>query len=205
MMDFFGIANGVISTIEGWGYIGIFIIIAIESFAIPLPAEIVLIPAGFLVAEGKFSLIYLILISTIGSLVGSLISYFIAFKFGRKGTEKLLKRYKTFTFLNKRHLNKSESFFKNNGPLTIFLSRFIPGFRHIISFPAGFSKMNLLKFSIYTLIGSGIYNSFLILIGYFAGTKKEFIWSHFSLVFSGLLILFVISLIVYIKLKKKSR
>jgi len=197
------VMNWFISLLESWGYFGIFILMALESFIIPLPAEIILIPAGFIVFEGNFSLFYLILISTLGSLAGSLLSYFIAFKFGRSEFKKISKKYKKIPFWNVKHLSKSESFFKKYGFITVFVSRFIPIFRYVISFPAGFSKMNLLKFSFYTFLGVGIYNSILILLGYFAGAEWNYLSSNPIIIIIFILLVLIIGTISYRRLKKK--
>ncbi|NCN51834.1 DedA family protein [archaeon] len=195
--------DGLISILESWGYSGIFVLMFLESLIIPVPAEIVLIPAGFLVFKGLMSFFPLLIISTLGSLAGSLFSYFLAYKIGRKGFEKIAKKYSEVPFWDIKHLKNSEKFFKKKGHLTIFFSRFIPGLRHVISLPAGFSKMNIIEFSLYTLFGAGIYNAFLILLGYFAGTNENYFISHVGIISALIAIIFLVGIGVYLKLKNK--
>ncbi len=198
------IIDWLINTLQAWGYTGIFILMALESLVIPVPAEIVLIPAGFLVFKGSMSFTLLIIISTLGSLAGSLLSYLIAYKLGRKSFEKIAKKYSQIPFWNIKHLKNSEKFFEKHGHLTIFISRFVPGLRHVISLPAGFSKMNLFEFSFYTFLGAGIYNSFLIFLGYFVGTKENYLTSHVGIIAGLIVVLFLVGILVYRKLRKES-
>lgn len=197
------ILKELISILQSWGYSGIFILMILESLVIPVPAEIVLIPAGYLAFKGGMSIYLLALVSTLGSLIGSIFSYFLAYKIGRKGFEKLAKKYSEVPFWDIKHLKNSEKFFKKNGHLTVFTSRFVLGLRHVISLPAGFSKMNLLEFSLYTFLGAGIYNSFLIFVGFFAGTKENYLLTHLNLVVGISVLLFILFVILYNKFRRK--
>jgi len=191
------VIDWLITTLEAWGYLGIFILMALESMVVPIPAEVVLIPAGYLIFKGSMSWVYLIVFSILGSLAGSLLSYYLAYKIGRSGFEKLGKKYPGIPFWNQKHLKSSENFFRKNGHVAIFTSRFIPGLRHVISLPAGFSKMNLIEFSIYTTLGAGAYNLFLIFLGYFAGTNQGYLESHITLMVGAIAVIFIVGFLVY--------
>lgn len=143
------------------GYIGVFILMTLESMVAPVPSEAVMPFAGFLVSQGTFSFWMVVLVSTLGSIVGSLISYAIGYYGGYPFVEKLGKYF----FLNKRHLEWTHKFFEKKGSLTIFISRFIPVVRHLISIPAGVAKMNLKRFVFFTAIGACIWNTFLLYVG----------------------------------------
>jgi len=197
------VIDWLVTTLEAWSYLGIFILMTLESMVVPIPAEVVLIPAGYLVFKGSMSWVYLIVFSTLGSLVGSLLSYYIAYKIGRRGFEKLGRKYPRIPFWNQKHLKSSENFFKKNGHVAILTSRFIPGLRHVISLPAGFSKMNLIEFSIYTTLGAGTYNLFLIFIGYLAGTKQGYLESHITLIVGAIAVIFIVGFLVYRKLRNR--
>lgn len=194
-----------LSTIGVLGYIGIFILMALESSIIPIPAELVLIPAGYLAFQGQSSFFWLLIIGTLGSLAGSLLSYLVALALGRKTTEALIDKYGKIAFLHKDSVVKSENYFKNHGHITIFTARFIPVIRHLISLPAGFSKMPLAEFSFYTLIGAGIYNAFLIALGYFAGSNAEWIKSNMTLMTSIIIALIAIGIIFYVWINKRKK
>jgi len=148
--------------IEKTGYVGIGILMTMESMIMPVPSEAVMPFAGFLWFEHKLSFWGIILASTTGSIIGSLISYCI----GAYGGRAFVKKCGRYLLLNEHHLDRTEQFFARHGEITIFISRFIPVVRHLISIPAGLGRMNLLRFSIYTIIGAGLWNSFLAWLGY---------------------------------------
>jgi membrane protein DedA with SNARE-associated domain len=163
------IAATAVQIIAATGYPGIAFLMSLESMVFPVPSEAVMPFAGFLVADGKFTFTGVILASTIGSILGSLASYAM----GYYGGKPFVQRFGKYLLLNTHHLEVSEKFFAKRGEITIFVARFIPVVRHLISIPAGFGKMNLLKFSIYTIIGAGIWNSFLTCAGYYLKTRWE--------------------------------
>lgn len=147
--------------ISSTGYAGLFVLMALESMVAPVPSELVMPFAGFLVADGMMDLWLVIIVTSLASLTGSLISYYLAYY-----TEKeLIHRYGKLFLLNKEHLEKTESWFRKHGNITILVSRFIPVVRHLISIPAGLGRMDIKKFIVYTLIGAIAWNTFLLLVG----------------------------------------
>jgi membrane protein DedA with SNARE-associated domain len=148
--------------IEKLGYPSVFVLMAMESMVFPLPSEAVMPFAGFLIVQKTFTFWQVILVSTFGSIVGSLISYGIGFYGGMP----FVKKFGKYALLDVKELEASEGFFKKYGEITILICRFIPVIRHLISIPAGIGKMNIVKFSIFTIIGAGIWNSFLTYVGY---------------------------------------
>jgi membrane protein DedA with SNARE-associated domain len=161
------LAEHIIQFYETTGYISVFILMTMESMIFPVPSEAVLPPAGLLIAQGKFTYAGVIIASTVGSIFGSLLSYWIGIYGGRPFIEKFGKYF----LLDKKALNWSEKYFEKHGDLTILICRFIPVVRHIISIPAGFGRMNIWKFSLYTIIGAGLWNSFLTWAGVKWGQK----------------------------------
>jgi membrane protein DedA with SNARE-associated domain len=156
------LATYITAFMQSTGYITVFAAMVMESMVFPVPSEAVMPFAGFLIAEGKFTFFWVVLISTLGSLVGSLISYAIGY-FCEKS---VIHKYGKFFFLDKEELDATEKFFNKYGEATIFVSRFIPVIRHLISIPAGFAKMDLMKFYIFTALGAGLWNAFLAYCGY---------------------------------------
>lgn len=148
--------------IEQLGYWGAGFLMALESMVAPVPSELVMPFVGFLAAEEKFSIPTSILATSIGSLVGSMISYYM----GLWGGRPLVLKAGRYLLLNHEHLEWTERWFAKYGSWTIFVSRFIPVVRHLISIPAGLGKMNLSQFCIYTLAGATIWNTFLLFCGY---------------------------------------
>jgi len=164
-----------LSTLSSFGYFGIFILMTIESTIIPFPAEIILIPAGALIADNKLNFYLVLIVAIVGSILGALINYALAFLLGRTLINKLTHKYGKILFINEKSLIKTEKYFEKHGSITTFVGRLIPGIRSFISLPAGFAKMKLVPFCIYTGLGAGIWSAILITIGYLAGTNKEII------------------------------
>ncbi|NTW32816.1 MAG: DedA family protein, partial [Bacteroidetes bacterium] len=143
------------------GYAGIFILMVLESMVAPVPSEAVMPFAGMLISKGEFTFAGVLFFSTFGSIVGSVISYYIGYYGGRP----LVDRFGKYLLLDHHHLDLTEKYFQKKGDITIFICRFIPVVRHLISIPAGMGKMNIIKFSVYTIIGAGIWNAFLTYVG----------------------------------------
>ena len=151
-----------VNFVESAGYPGLFILMVMESTFMPIPSEAVMPPAGFLIEEGKFSFPAVIFFATLGSIVGSLISYGIGFWGGKPFIDK----FGRYLLLDRHHLAITEHYFNRWGNITILVGRFIPVVRHLISLPAGIGKMNLFKFILYTIIGAGAWNALLAYAGY---------------------------------------
>lgn len=150
------------SVIGSIGYVGIFLLMVAESMVIPIPSEAVMPFVGFLVVEGTLSPVWAIVTATAGSIVGSLLSYVI----GRFGGQPLVARYGKYLLLDAEDLEKTDRFFRRRGGATIFIARFIPVVRHLISLPAGFAGMRLLPFCLFTIAGAGLWSAFLTGCGF---------------------------------------
>jgi membrane protein DedA with SNARE-associated domain len=161
----------ILATVHSWGYGGIFILMALESTVLPVPSELVLIPAGYLAYEGKMSFPLIILASTLGSLFGASINYFFALKVGRP----FLERWGKYFFVRAELLHKTDAFFEKHGAVSTFTGRLIPGIRHLISLPAGLTRMPLTKFAFYTCLGAGLWSAVLTTFGYFIGGNETLI------------------------------
>jgi len=158
-----------LSTINYFGYFGIFFLMILESMVLPVPSEFVMPFAGFIAAQGKLNLIIVIVFSTIGSIAGSLLSYYI----GKRWGTRLIESYGKYVLVDIDDLKKTQEWFDKRGELTIFFSRLVPVVRHLISIVAGVGKMNVKKFSFYTILGATIWNSLLAYLGYVLGQNWE--------------------------------
>ena len=150
-------------------YIGLFISTLIESTFVPIPAEVTMIPAGYLVQKGALNFWTVLSVSVAGTVVGSYINYWIAKHYGRK----LFKQYGKYFFMTPAKMEKLEGFYKQHGALSTFIGRLLPGLRHYISFPAGLAKMRLDQFFFYTALGGAIWMSILLIIGYKIGDNEH--------------------------------
>jgi membrane protein DedA with SNARE-associated domain len=201
MMNFI---NSLINIFGHLGYQGIIILMTMESSIIPIPSELVIPPAGILAARGEMNLLYVIIAGVIGSLLGAILSYWISWLLGRAFIY-ILADHKIAKILRITpvKVEKAEKFFLKYGSISIFIGRLLPVVRHLISIPAGFSKMNFGKFVFYTFAGSAIWVSVLAVGGYYLGAKIEVIVEHFKIIVEILLVIVLLGLIIF-WLKKKS-
>ncbi|MDD5272144.1 MAG: DedA family protein [Methylovulum sp.] len=193
------VINWLVTTIGSMGYTGIFLLMAMESSIIPIPSEIIMPPAGYLVQEGKMNMALVILSGTSGSLFGAYVNYFAARWLGRP----LLVKYGHYVLIREETLLRVENYFTEHGEISTFIGRLLPVIRHLISIPAGLAGMNHLKFSLYTLLGAFIWVSILTLIGYFLGQNQELILRYSHQVVIGLVGFSVLLVAVYLKMKAK--
>ncbi len=157
-----------VDTIGATGYAGISLLMALESSIIPIPSELVMPPAGYLASQGRMELWAAILAGTTGSLVGAYANYYAARHLGRP----LILKYGRYVLMPPEKFLKVERFFIEHGEISTFIGRLLPVVRHLISIPAGLSGMNHLRFSLYTLMGAGIWVTILTFIGYAIGRNQ---------------------------------
>jgi len=192
------LAQMLVDLIFDWGYIGIFIMMAIESSFIPFPSEIVLIPAGYLASQGEMSIAMIMLSALGGSMVGAFINYYLALTLGRK----ILIKYGKYFFIKVESLEKMEDFFEKHGHISTFTGRLIPGIRQLISVPAGLARMNLAQFSLFTALGAGIWAAVLTLLGFYIGENQTLIHTYLREITIAVLLGLVIIVGVYYTIKK---
>lgn len=136
--------------ISAGGYAGVALLMAIESACVPLPSEIIMPFAGYLVSTGRFSLFAVATAGAIGCNLGSIIAY----EAGKRGGRPLLERYGRYFLIGVDELDVADRFFAKHGAKAVLIGRLLPVIRTFIAFPAGVVRMPLLKFHIYTFVGS---------------------------------------------------
>jgi membrane protein DedA with SNARE-associated domain len=193
----------VISIISGMGYGGVILLMAIESACIPLPSEVIMPFAGYLVSTGRFSLQAVAIAGAVGCLLGSYVAYFVGATGGRQAFE----RYGRFVLISPHELELADHWFARWGSVTVFIARLLPVIRTFIAFPAGVSRMGLWRFSIYTLLGS--YPWCLALA--FAGMKLGEHWRDLAPYFHrfdnliAALLVVAVAVFVYARLRGRNR
>ncbi|HBM16334.1 MAG TPA: DedA family protein [Lentisphaeria bacterium] len=204
-----------------WGFVIIFVLMAIESSVIPLPSEVIMIPAGFLAYRGGLTfqsphvdVIVAIAVGGVGSLVGAMVNYYISLWLGRP----ILYRYGKYFFLKPQLLERAEEIFRKYGDITTFVCRFLPAIRHLISIPAGLSRMDIKRFSFYTTLGAGMWCAILTYIGYYLGhiaenmsyadivnKGKGLLAEHFIWIIVGLVVIIAVYGYIHHKIVKGSQ
>lgn len=159
------LSDFVIAVIEQLGYAGVFVGMTLESVGLPIPSEVIMPFAGYVVWEGGLTLIGITLAGTLGCLAGSLIAYYI----GLWGGRPLLEHYGKYVLIRKRELDLADKWFGKYGDKAVFVGRLLPVVRTYISFPAGIVKMDVKKFSLYTVLGSLLWCFGLAYIGVLLG------------------------------------
>jgi len=204
-----------------WGFLIIFIFMAIESSFIPFPSEVVMIPAGFLAFRGELSFgsplvdaSAAVLCGLLGSMTGAYFNYYFALWLGRP----FLHKFGHYFFLPPKTLDRAEEIFRKYGDITTFVCRLLPAIRQVISVPAGLAKMNIFRFSLFTGLGAGIWVIILTAIGYYLGSLakdmsykelvhkgKDILHHNYIWIFLGLAVVIIAYLIVHNMIMKSSR
>ncbi len=161
------VSSFIITTIEQFGYAGVFVAMLLESAGVPLPSEVIMPFAGYVAWEGKLTLIGVTVAGTLGCLVGALVLYGV----GLYGGRPLLDRYGKYVLIRKSELDRADKWFEQYGELTVFVSRMVPVIRSFFSLPAGMTHMNIAKFSLYTTLGSFPWCLALAYLGVFLGPR----------------------------------
>lgn len=193
------IVSAILHFVEAFGYFGIFFMSMLESTFLPIPSEATLIPAGYLIYQGKMSAAPVFVFSLLGTMTGSLVNYGIAFRYGRA----LLVRYEKIFRMSEEKLLKMEKFFVRHGAVSIFIGRLIFGVRHYISFPAGLARMDLKSFCFFTCTGGGIWTIILLSLGYMAGGNEAFLARTVPLLKIALALAAALIVFAYIRKNKK--
>ena len=195
------VVDFIVQTVGSLGYLGIFLMMFLESSFFPFPSEVVMIPAGYLAYKGEMNMYLVILFGILGSLAGALFNYYIAVKFGRR----FLIKYGKYFFIKEETIVKMEEFFKKHGHISTFSGRLIPVVRQYISLPAGLAKMNLFVFSLYTSLGAGIWVAILAILGYYLGDNEGLIKEYLRYIIVAILIALVVLAFWYYRKTKRNK
>jgi membrane protein DedA with SNARE-associated domain len=169
------------------GYLVLFLLIVLESTAVPIPSLLVMPFAGYMASRGDFSLPAILLINAAGATTGSGLSYW----FGLRGGKAALLRWGKYILVKPKDIEKTEVYFQKYGARTVFIARFLPVIRHIISIPAGIARMPLPKFFGLTLAGASLWGGGLMVLGYELGDHWEGVvktWKKFDLIVAGVIV-----------------
>ena len=190
--------------VSDFGYFGIFLAMTIESASIPLPSEIIMPFTGFLVSQGRFDFWAVVFVGALGNLAGSWIMYWFGYWGQEVVVRKFIRNYGKFILVSEVELDRTEKWFRRWGDWIVFISRVLPIVRTFISVPAGIARVNFLRFSILTFVGSFVWSTLLTYIGFVLGENWDSIEPIFRkfdylIVFAGLTVL---GILIYHKYKE---
>lgn len=188
--------NFIIQIIESWGYLGVGLLIAIENIFPPIPSEVILAFGGFMTTKTVLNEVGVIISATIGSTIGAIVLYLIGKILNKERLEKIVSgKVGKVLRLKPQDIEKADKWFDTKGQKTVFICRFIPIVRSLISIPAGMSEMKIWKFLLYTVFGSAIWNTVLVLLGKKLGDSWETVVNVFDN-FSHIILIILIILCV---------
>ena len=167
------LAAWVTGVVQTGGYPGIAGLTILENLFPPIPSELILPVAGFLVAQGRLEFVWVVAASTLGSLLGALILYGLGYQLGERRLRRFVARYGCWLALEESDVEQAQEWFRKHGGLAVLIGRLIPSVRSIISIPAGLAHMPLLPFVAYTTVGSAFWNTALVAAGWLLGDQWE--------------------------------
>lgn len=188
----------IIQLIESTSYLGIFILMGLESALIPIPSEITMPFSGFLASKGELSFWGIVIVGTVANLAGSLLAYYIGFILEETILLGLIRKYGKFILLSEHEYHKAEHWFRKYGDKIIFITRLLPGIRTVISLPAGMFEMDIKKFVIYTTLGCLIWSIFLTYVGYVLGENWNSLEPYYRKFELVIVVLLVAGIIYYV-------
>ncbi|REK74652.1 DedA family protein [Paenibacillus paeoniae] len=192
---------------EQFGYLGILLMIALENLFPPIPSEVILTFGGFMTTYTSLTALGVIVVATLGSLIGAIILFYIGRLLGVERLEKIVDRWGRFLRVKKEDIRKADAWFDKYGYWAVFLCRMVPLIRSLISLPAGMSGMKLVPFLFFTTIGTLIWNTILVTVGAAVGDNwtaiVEFMDVYSNIAYAIIALVAIIVLILYIRRARK--
>ncbi|MGF2098398.1 DedA family protein [Mammaliicoccus lentus] len=186
------------SVMEQFGYFGIALLILVENVFPPIPSEVILTFGGFMTTKSELSIFGVVLASTIGSVGGAVILYWIGRILNVERLERIIEKWGKYLRLTKEDVRKADAWFDKYGPWTVFFCRFIPLIRSLISIPAGMSGMNQWLFLVLTTLGTLIWNLVLVLVGAKVGNNWHQIVNYMDVYSNIMYVVIAVSAVIFI-------
>lgn len=200
--------NWITDFMEQFGYLGILFLIALENVFPPIPSEVILTFGGFMTTKTELTALGVIVIATLGSVIGAIILYYIGRILDVERLEKIIDRWGKYLRVKKEDIRRADAWFDKHGNLAVFLCRMVPLIRSLISIPAGMSGMKLVPFLFYTTIGTIIWNTILVLLGTMVGDRWEDIVSfmdvYSNIAYAIIAICIIVVIVLYIRRFRKN-
>ncbi len=178
--------NGMLAGLEGWvvdvvysfGYVGVALLIALQNVFPPIPSALILPLAGFLVGQGRFSFLPVLAAATSGSVASALVFYALGRWLGEERVRRLVGRFGRFVLVEEADLDRVNGWFERRGGTAVLFGRLVPGVGTFVSLPAGFWRMPLPRFVLYTALGTGVWNGTFIGLGWTLGARWRLVQQY---------------------------
>ena len=200
----------ILNIMNQFGYIGVFLLIAIENIFPPIPSEVILLFGGFMTTYTRLNIIGMVIASTLGSVIGAIVLYYIGKIFNKDRLKKIISgKIGKIIRLKPSDIDKADQWFDTKGNKTVFFCRFVPLIRSLISIPAGMSEMPMGKFLLYTVIGSTIWNTVLIIVGSIVGENWTSIlnildtYSHIVVILLAIIVVVFVYIFYHKRMKQE--
>ncbi|MET9428473.1 DedA family protein [Streptomyces sp. NPDC003036] len=197
-----GVAGWAVDLVGTMGGPGAGLAIALENLFPPLPSEVILPLTGFAAGQGVLTLASALFWTTLGSVAGAVVLYWIGVLFGRERVHRIWAR---LPLVKASDLERTEKWFAKHGTKAVFLGRMVPIFRSLISVPAGVERMPMAVFAMLTTLGSLIWNSVLVMAGYWLGDQWEVVETYVGILSKAVLLLVVVAFAAYVAVRLRGR
>jgi membrane protein DedA with SNARE-associated domain len=196
---FAAVAEWVVNAVDFFGYVGIFVLVVLGNLHLPVPTQLTLPLAGFLIGQGRFTFIEVMLWSTLAAVAVSLIFYYVGSWVGEEKLRRFVGRFGRFLFVGEKDLDKAGDVFERHGGKAIFLGHLVPGVGAFISIPAGLRQMSIIgRFMVYTILGSIVWNGAHVIAGWILGENWDVVKEYATIIEIGVLVAVVVAIVVFV-------
>jgi membrane protein DedA with SNARE-associated domain len=193
------VAEWVTNVVDFFGYIGIFVLVVLGNLHLPVPTQLTLPLAGFLVGQGRFTFVEVMAWSTAAAVAVSLIFYYVGFWFGEEKLRRFVGRFGRFVFIGEKDLDKAGDVFERHGGKAIFFGHLVPGVGAFISIPAGLRHMSIIgRFMVYTILGSIVWNGVHVFLGWVLGENWEVVKQYATIIEIAVLAAVVVGIVLFV-------
>ena len=200
--QFSGLTGWVASVIDSLGAFGVAVLVALESIIPPIPSEIVLAMAGYLSSQGRFNVVLIVLAATAGSLVGALVLYWLG---AALGEERLKRWLDHIPLVDRDDLEQADRWFERHGRWAVLIGRVVPVVRSLVSIPAGANRMPLGEFVLLITLGSGVWNTLIVGLGFALGSQWQQVDRYSSWFNYAIFAVFAVMIVSWVAKKIRRR
>ncbi len=200
------VAEWVVNVVDFFGYVGIFVLVVLGNLHLPVPTQLTLPLAGFLVGQGRFTFLSVMVWSSVAAIGVSLVFYAVGFWIGDENLRRFVGRFGRFLFVGEKDLDKANAVFDRHGGKAIFLGHLVPGVGAFISIPAGLRHMSIMgRFMVYTILGSIVWNGVHVVLGWVLGENWQIVKEYATIIEFAVLAAVIVGIVIFVGRRWKAR